>query len=85
MGGAPQVKIENLRQLLGRRQRHDLAAILKPTALNDPVEQIGPQPGDDLLEVWRVQNAIEQATPVCHIAPRWFVAGPIRAVGARFV
>src|SRR5262249_28421143 len=85
LGGAPQVEIKNARQLLRRCQRHDLAAILKPTGLNDSVKQIGPQSGDDMLEAWRVQNAIEQTTPVCRIAPRWLVAGPIRAVWARSV
>jgi hypothetical protein len=84
-GGAPQVEIKYTRQLLGRRQRHDLAAILKPTGLNDSVKQIGMQSGDDMLETWRVQNTIEHTTPACRIASRWLVAGLIRAVGPRNV
>src|SRR5262249_43312702 len=86
--GAPQVEIENMRQLLGRRQRHDLAAIFKPAALNDSVKQIGLQSGDDLFKARRVQNTIEQLpraqvemTPVCRLAPCWLVAGRIRAFG----
>src|SRR5262245_5544538 len=81
LGSAPQVEIKNARQLLRRRQRHELAAILKPTGLNNSVKQIRPQSGDDMLESWRVQNAIEQTTPACRIAPRRLVAGPIRSVG----
>jgi hypothetical protein len=69
LGGAPQVEIKNLGQLLGCRQRHDLAAILKSTVLNDPVKQIRSQSGDDMLEAWRVQNAIEQITPAW--CPAW--------------
>jgi hypothetical protein len=53
-----------MRQLLGRRQRHEFAAILKPTALNDPVKQLGLKSRDDLRELWRVQNTIEQITLV---------------------
>jgi hypothetical protein len=49
------------------------------------VKKIGLQSGDDMLEAWRVQNAIEQTTPVCRAAPRWHVAGLIRAVGTRSV
>jgi len=80
LGGAPQVEIKNLGQLLGCRERHDLAAILKTTALNDPVNQIGSQSGDDLLEVWRVQNPIEQITPARREHSRCQVAGPISLI-----
>ena len=69
-----------LRQLRRRRQRDDLAAILKSTSLNDPVKQIRPQSGDDLLQVWRVQNPIEQITPAGREAPRREVAGPISLI-----
>src|SRR5262249_10517884 len=81
LGGAPQVEIKNARQLLRRCQRHDLAAILKPTGLNDSVKQIRPQSGDDMLEGWRAPTAIATATPGRPTAPRRLVAGPIRAVG----
>jgi hypothetical protein len=89
LGGAPEVEIKNLGQLLGSCQRHDLPAILKSTVLNDPVEQIRSQSGDDMLEAWRVQNAIEQITPAWCPAwcmdPRWQVAGPICLIGALLV
>ena len=64
LAGAPQVEIEDARQLAGRRQRHELAAILESTALNDPVKHLGWQSRDDVREVRRVQNAIEQRTRV---------------------
>lgn len=38
LGGAPQVEIKDTRQLVGCRQRHEIAAILESTGLNDPVK-----------------------------------------------
>ena len=81
LGGAPQVEIKDTRQLVGCRQRHELAAILESTALNDSVKQLRLQSRDDLREVWRVQNAIEQTMPVLSISLCRAVARPIRAVG----
>ena len=71
LASAPQVEIEDTRQLVGRRQRHELAAILESTALNEPVQHLGLQSRDDLREVRRVQDAIEQRTRVS--------SGPLRA------
>jgi hypothetical protein len=48
-GRAPQVEVKDALQLSGRRQRHELAAILKPASLDDPLEQLGRQPRDDAL------------------------------------
>src|SRR5262249_26287375 len=83
--GAPQVEIKNAGQLPGRRQRHELAAVFKPAALNDSVKQIGLQPGDDVFKAWRGQNTIEQMTSVCRMASCWLVAGPIGSFGTRGV
>ena len=62
--GAPQVEIEDTRQPVGRGQRDELAARLEPARLNDPVQHLGLQPRNDVREVRRVQNAIEQTTVV---------------------
>ena len=83
LAGAPQVEIEDARQLVGCRQRHELAAILESAALNDPVKQLGLQSRDDVREVRRVQNAIEQRTLVSSVSPCRTVARPTRAVGGR--
>src|SRR5262252_7261890 len=40
LSGAPQVEIKDARELGGRRQRHKLAAILEPAALDHPVKDI---------------------------------------------
>ena len=82
LASAPQVEIEDTRQLVGCRQRHELAAILESTALNDPVKHLGWQSRDDVREVRRVQNAIEQTTRVSSVSLCWTVAPPTR-VGAR--
>ena len=74
-----------MRQLLGRGQRHELAAIFKPAGLNDAVKQTGLESRDDALQARRVQQAIEQATPVSRLAPCELVTGPVRAVGRRCV
>ena len=67
------------RQLVGCRQRHELAAILESAALNDPVKHLGLQSRDDVREVRRVQNAIEQTTRVSGVrAPAGRFAAPRR-------
>ena len=83
LGGAPQVQIEDARQLAGCRQRHQLAAILESTVLNDPVKDLGRQSGDDVRQVRRVQDAIEQITRVPGLSLCGTVALPARAAGAR--
>ena len=60
-GRPPQVEIEYGLQLIGRRQRDEIAAVLQSAGLDDPVQHLGLQAGDDLLEVRGVQNALEQA------------------------
>src|SRR5215510_1874217 len=62
--GAPQIEIKDARELLGGRQHHELAAILESAALNDAVKQLRLQSRDNVLEVWRVENAIKQGTAV---------------------
>jgi hypothetical protein len=79
LANAPQVEVEDTRQLAGCRQRHELAAILESTALDDAVKHLGWQSRDDVHETWRVQNAIEQRTRVSNRPLRWSVASPIRA------
>jgi hypothetical protein len=64
LGGAPQVEIKDARELVGRRQHHELAAILESAALNDAVKQVGLQSGDNVLEARCVENAIEHGTAV---------------------
>jgi len=65
----PQVAIEDGRQLLGRGQRHELAAVFQSAALNDPMKEFRLEPGDRLRKVRRVQNALEQATLVRSLSP----------------
>jgi hypothetical protein len=79
LGRAPQVEIEDGRQLAGCRQRHELAAILESTALYDPVKHLGWQSRHDMREVRRLQNAIEQRARVSIGPLRWTVAWPISA------
>src|SRR4029453_9531385 len=64
LGGTPQVEIKDARELVGRRQHHELAAILESAALNDAVKQVGLQSGDNVLEARCVENAIEHGTAV---------------------
>jgi hypothetical protein len=68
-GRAPHVEIEDTAQLLGCRQRDELAAVLEPTALDDPVKQLGLQSRDDVREMRGVQDAIEQR-PVSSVSQR---------------
>ncbi len=60
LGRAPQVEVEDRRQLAGCRQRHELAAILESAVLDDAVQHLRWQSRDDVREVRRVQNPIEQ-------------------------
>src|SRR5262249_7646453 len=80
---APQVAIEDHRQLRGRRQRHELAAILESAALNDPMQDFGLQPRDDLREVRRVQNALEQSPRVSSVWWSEAFAPAVRVTRAR--
>jgi hypothetical protein len=57
---APQVEVEDTRQLVRCGQRHELAAILESTAPDDAVEHFGLQPRNHVRDVRNVQNAIEQ-------------------------
>ena len=59
-GRPPQVEIEYGLQLIGRRQRDEIAAVLQSAGLDDPVQHLGLQAGNDLLEVRCVHNALEQ-------------------------
>src|SRR5262249_56661031 len=70
LGGAPQVEIKDTSELLGRRQHHELAAILESAALNDAVKQVGLQSRDNVLDVWCVENAIKQGTAVLAFSRR---------------
>ena len=83
LAGAPQVEIEDARQLAGCRQRHQLAAILESTALNDPVKHLGWQSRDDVREVRRVQNAIEQTASAVCVQFRWSLIFSARAFRTR--
>jgi hypothetical protein len=58
MTWTPEVDVEDPSQLVGCRQRHDLAAIFESAPLDDPVKHLRLEPGDDLCEVWDVQDAI---------------------------
>ena len=80
---APQVEIEDTHQLVGRRQRHQLTAILEATALNDPVKHLGLKSRDDMRDVRRVQNASEQTTRVSTASPGRTFAPPAGAIVAR--
>ena len=77
--GAPEVQIEHPRQLARRRQRHQLAAILESTVLDDAVEHFGLQSRHDVRELRRVQDSIEQRAPVRGWGPR---AQGVRATAA---
>ena len=82
-GRSPQVEIEDARQLLGCRQRHELRAVLEPDALNDAMQQLGLKARNRLCEVWRVQNAFEKR-PFTGISPRRTVVWPARPAAARY-
>src|SRR5262245_13623456 len=64
LGGAPQVKIKDTRELVGRRQHDELAAILESAALNDAVKQLRLQLRDNVFKARCVENAIEHGTAV---------------------
>jgi hypothetical protein len=88
--GAPQVQIEHTGQLLGCRQRHELAALLQAAVLDDPLEDFGRQSGNNVSEVWGIQEGFEQTAAVwscsaCRNVPfRACAAGTVGA-GAREV
>ena len=79
LGRAPQVEIEDRRQLAGCRQRNELPAILESAVLNDAVKNLWWQSRDDVREVRRSQNPIEQRTRVSDGTLRRAVASPLRA------
>jgi hypothetical protein len=62
LGGAPKVEIEDSSELFGRRQHHELAAILESATLDDAVKKVGLQPWNNVLEVRCVENTSEHAT-----------------------
>ena len=78
LGRAPQIEIEDRRQLTGCRQRHELAAILESAVLYDAVQQFRGQARDDVREVRRVENPHEQRTRVLDGALRKAVALLVR-------
>ena len=55
-------------QLFGGRQRHEIAAVLEATRLDDLVQHLRTQPGHDMGEVRAVENALEEGTPVARAA-----------------
>src|SRR5262249_32678802 len=71
LGGTPQIEIKDARELLGRRQHQQLAAILESAALNDSVKQLGLQSRDNVLEVRRSENASEHGAAVLAFSWRW--------------
>ena len=82
LGRSPQVEVENTRQLAWCRQRDELAAILESTVLNHTVKDLGRQSRDDVHEVRRFEDAIEQAAPVPALSFGWTVALTTRAARA---
>lgn len=78
-GRKPQVEIEESCQLAGCRERHELAAILESAVLNDAVKHVGWQLRDDMRQMRRFQNPIEQRTRVSEGPLCWAVASPLRA------
>jgi hypothetical protein len=58
----PQIEIENPRQLAGCRQCDQLAAVLESTMLDDAMEHFGLQPGNNVREMWRGQQTVEQSS-----------------------
>lgn len=65
----PQVEVEHRLQLTGCGHRHQIAAVLEATGLDDPVEHLGLQARNHLREMRRVQDACEQSLTV-RDAPR---------------
>ena len=57
----PEIQIEDALQLFGRRQGDELAAVFESASLNDTMDQLWLQSRDDIREVGRAQDAIEQA------------------------
>ena len=66
----PHVEIEDARQLLRRRQREELAAILEAAALNHAVKHLRGQSRHDERDIRRAQHALEQAARVERQRPR---------------
>ena len=60
--GAPQIEIKYAFELVGCGQRDEFAALLESTRLNNLVKQSGLQLRDDLREMRRIQNALNQRT-----------------------
>jgi hypothetical protein len=57
---APDIEIEDAPELLGRGKRHEFRTILEAAGLNHPMKDFGLKPRDDLREVGRIQQAVEQ-------------------------
>jgi hypothetical protein len=82
--GAPQVEIEDARQLFGGRQCHELAAILEAATLNHPMQDLGWKLRDDVREVWCVENALEQRALVAGVPQRRGVVPVLKTTSTMF-
>ncbi len=60
----PQIEVENLRDLAGRGQRQQRAAVLQAAAFDDAVQRHGRQPRHDLGDPRRVEELIEQRAAI---------------------
>ena len=63
---APEIEIEDARQLRGRRERDDLRARLEPAGLDHAIEDFGLQARDDRRQVRGVQQAGQQRSRLRH-------------------
>ena len=61
---APQIVLEDLRQLASCGQRDEFPAVLETARLYDSMEQGGWQAWDDLLEMGRLHDALEQRSRI---------------------
>jgi hypothetical protein len=57
---APQIEVEDRRQLRRRRRRDQLSAGLESTVLNELVQRLGCKVRHHARELWRIEQAREQ-------------------------
>src|SRR5262245_15005632 len=60
----PQIEVEHALKLIRCRQRDQFATVFESTRLDDLVENLGLEPGHDMRQVRRVEDAFEQPAPI---------------------
>jgi hypothetical protein len=75
----PQVEVEDALELFRCGQRDQIATVFESTRLDDLVEDLGLESRHDVCEVRRVEEALQQSTPIA--ADRVGALGPVGIQG----